>query len=109
MEFFDSIIRILQLVLDVSFFHHYYHQNDISGCPSMDTVQTFLHSHFFMLADSIQESCCKLFEKVWTTEMDFRENYVPNMCTYLMTMAVRPGRSFSSYMNRLYLYLFGLT
>ena len=54
-----------------------------------------------MLTESIQESCCKLFEKIWATEMDFRENYVPNMCTYLMTMALRPGRSFSSYMNRL--------
>lgn len=70
----------------------------------MDKVLDFLHSHFLLLTESLQESCCKLFEKIWTSEMDFRETYVPNMCTYLMTMAVRQGRSFSAYMNRLYVF-----
>ena len=70
----------------------------------MDKVLDFLHSHFLLLTESLQESCCKLFEKIWTSEMDFRETYVPNMCTYLMTMAVLQGRSFSAYMNRLYVF-----
>lgn len=67
----------------------------------MDKVLELMHRVFFSLTDEMQENYCKLFEKIWTSEMDFREVYVPNMCTYLMTQMMRLGRSFGSYMNRL--------
>lgn len=67
----------------------------------MDKVLTYIHGIFFSLTDEMQESYCRLFEKIWTSEMDFRETYTPNMCTYLMMMVMRLGRSFNSYMTRL--------
>lgn len=67
----------------------------------MDKVLESMHRLFFSLTEETQENYCKLFEKIWTSEMDFREVYTPNMCTYLMTRMMRLGRSFGPYMNRL--------
>lgn len=70
----------------------------------MDSILTIIHQFFFCLTDDIQNVYCSVFEKCWTKEIASRDNYAPNMCLFLMTKVVKEGKSFSSYMNRLYSY-----